>query len=241
MLQRHIRCKMGDVGKFVLIPGDPGRARRIAERLENTTLISQNREFTVFSGYLNGVKVSVCSTGIGGPSASIALEELIKVGATHFIRVGSAGARQENIPIGSLVIATAAYRGDGTSQAYAPLAFPAVADLEITLSLIKACEKLGYQYWKGVVYTRDAFYVQDEYLNKFLKEAGVVAAEQECATVFIVGTIRHVHVGAILATDSNIWLTPQPSEEEKQRLFREAESKAIDVALEAIRIIKKGE
>jgi len=236
-LQRHIRCSVGDVAQYVLIPGDPGRAKRIAEKLDNVRLVSENREFILFTGRYKGVPISVCSTGIGGPSTSIAMEELIRVGATHFIRVGSAGARQENIPIGSLVIATAAYRGDGTSRAYAPIAFPAVGSFEVITALIEACNKLGYSYYKGIVYTRDAFYVQDEQLNKFLKEAGVVAAEQECATVFIVGTIRRVKVGAILATDSNIWLNVQPSFEEKQRLFREAEAKAINVALEALWIL----
>ncbi|RKX54494.1 MAG: nucleoside phosphorylase [Thermotoga sp.] len=239
-MQRHIRCKEGDVGEYVLIPGDLERARKIAEKLESPRLISKNREFIVYTGRIGSVAVSVCSTGIGGPSASIAVEELTNIGAKYFIRVGSAGARQEDIPIGGLIIATGAYRGEGTSQAYAPLPFPAVADMEVTLALEKACEKLGYSYFKGIVYTRDAFYVQDWDLNRFLKDAGVVAAEQECATVFVVGTMRRVKVGAILATDSNIWLKEQPSQEEKEKLFKEAEEKAIEVSIEAVRILIEG-
>ncbi|MFB0520470.1 MAG: nucleoside phosphorylase [Desulfatiglandales bacterium] len=238
-IQKHIRCRTGDVGKYVLIPGDPGRARKIADRLNNTKQISANREYVVFTGQIDSVKVSVCSTGIGGPSASIAVEELARIGAKYFIRVGSAGGRQEDMPIGSLVIATSAYRGEGTSQAYAPIALPAVADLEVTNALIEACNRLKYPYYSGLVYTRDAYYMQDEKLNQFLKGTGVVAAEQECATVFVLGTIRYLHVGAILATDSNIWLERQPSLSEKEELFSKGEKKAIEVALEAVKILIK--
>jgi len=241
-IQKHIRCRTGDVGKYVLIPGDPGRARKIADRLNNTKQISANREYVVFTGQIDSVNVSVCSTGIGGSSASIAVEELARIGAKYFIRVGSAGGRQEDMPIGSLVIATSAYRGEGTSQAYAPIALPAVADLKVTNALIEACNRLRYQYYIGLVYTRDAYYIQDKELNQFLKGTGVVAAEQECATVFVLGTIRYLHVGAILATDSNIWLERQPSLSEKEELFSKGEKKAIDVALEAVKIlIKKNE
>lgn len=236
-VQKHIRCKPGDVGEYVLIPGDEARAEKIALHLENAKLIAKNRAYHVYTGTLNGVKVSVCSTGIGGPSASIAIEELIRVGARTLIRVGSAGARQPDMPIGTLVIATAAYRGEGTSQAYAPLAFPAVADLSVTLALMKAARSLGYEFYHGIVFTRDAYYVQDENLNKFLTDCGVVAAEQECAVTFILGSVRHVRTGAILATDSNIWLKPQPSLEEKERLFRIAEKKAIEVAIKAVEIL----
>ena len=240
-MQRHIRCSEGDVGRYVFIPGDPARAEKIAQKLEDSTLVAKNREFVVYTGYLEGEKVSVCSTGIGGPSASIAVEELANIGAEYFIRVGSAGARQEDMGIGELVVATAAYRGEGTSRAYAPIPFPAVADMEITRALLIACKRLGYGCRSGIVFTRDAYYVQDWDLNEFLKKAGVVAAEQECATVFVVSTLRKVKAGAILATDSNIWLKDQPSAQEKERLFREGERKAIEVAIEAFRILIRGE
>ncbi|MGJ8454493.1 nucleoside phosphorylase [Pseudothermotoga sp. U03pept] len=236
-LQKHIRCKPGDVGEYVLVPGDEARAEKIAQRLEKAQLISKNRAYHVYTGTVNGVKVSVCSTGIGGPSASIAIEELIRVGAKTFIRVGSAGSRQPEMPIGSLVVATAAYRGEGTSHAYAPAPFPAVADIDVTLSIIEAFKELGYPFYHGIVYTRDAYYVQDESLNRFLTDCGIVASEQECAILFILGSMRRVRTGAILATDSNIWLKPQPTLEEKERLFRVAEQKAIDVAIRAVQIL----
>lgn len=234
-VQKHIRCRPGEVAPYVLLPGDPGRAERIAQAFNDARLVARNREYVVFTGRTaGGAPVSVCSTGIGGPSASIALEELVRVGATHFIRVGSAGARQPDIPIGSLVIATAAYRGEGTSHAYVPAPFPAVADLEVTMALMNAARRLGYPFYSGIVFTRDAYYQQDPDLNRRLTEAGIVASEQECATLFVVGTLRRVKVGAILGTDSNIWLKEQPTLEEKERLFREAERKEIEVALAAV-------
>lgn len=119
--QRHLRAFPGDVAPYVLLPGDPGRADRIAERFVDATLVARNREYTLYTGRTEaGTPISVCSTGIGGPSASIALEELIRIGATHFIRVGSAGGRQPHMPIGSTVVVTAAYRGEGTSLDYLP-------------------------------------------------------------------------------------------------------------------------
>ncbi len=236
-IQKHIRAKQGDVAEWVLLPGDPGRARRIAERFDGKRLVAENREYVLYTGTYRGVEVSVCSTGIGGPSAAIALEELIRVGGRNFIRVGSCGGRQEDIPIGSLIVVTGAFRGDGTSLAYLPLGFPAVADLEITNGLVRAAHALGYEVVVGLGYTRDAYYVQDRELNLILKEAGVVAADNECSTLFVVGSRRRVKVGAILATDSNIWLPEQPPLEERERLFREGEKRAIEVALEAVRLL----
>ena len=234
-VQRHIRARTGDVAPYVLIPGDPGRADRIAQACKDAQLVAKHREYTLYTGTTSqGTPVSVCSTGIGGPSASIAVEELSRIGATHFIRVGSSGGRQPEIPIGSVVVATAAYRGEGTSQDYIPLPFPAVADIDVTQSLMKAAEQLGYPYYQGIVYTRDAFYRRDEALNKQLTEAGIVAAEQECATVFVVGSLLKLKVGAILGTDSNIWLQTQPSQEEKEKLYQKVEKATIDIALAAV-------
>jgi uridine phosphorylase len=239
---KHIRCLPSEIGKYVLIPGDPARALKIAELLPNARQVIENREFHVYTGEIKGEAVTVCSTGIGGPSASIAVEELAQLGAKTFIRVGSAGARQEWVPIGALVIATAAYRGDGTSRAYAPVELPAVADLRVTCALIEACRELEYEHFVGLVYSRDAFYVQNRELNEFLKTAGILAAEQECATIFTIGLVRQLSVGAILATDSNIWLKEQPTFEEKESLFRQAEIRAIKAALRAVEIlIQKGD
>lgn len=240
-LQKHIRCVPGDVGKYVLIPGDPARSKRIAEYFDNPRLVAENREYTVLTGSYHGIPVSVCSTGIGGPSASIAIEELIRVGADTFIRVGSAGARQEDIPIGDVVVVTGAYRGEGTSLAYLPIQFPAIADLEVTGALLAAAREQGEKGYHGLSYTRDAYYVQDKELNEKLKAAGVMVSENECATVFIVASARRVRCGAIVGTDSNIWLAEQPTLEEKDRLFKAAERKEILIALRAIELLAGSE
>lgn len=235
-LQRHLRARTGDVAPYVLIPGDPGRAERIAATFAESRLIARNREYTLFTGTTAaGTPISVCSTGIGGPSASIAVEELTRIGATHFIRVGSAGGRQPSIPIGSVVVVTAAFRGEGTSLDYIPLGYPAAADIDVTLALRHAAsEELGSRAYEGVVYTRDAFYRRDDGLNQRLTDAGVVAAEQECSTVFVVGALLGVKVGAVLGTDSNIYVDPQPSREEKEALYMQVERQTIAIACSAV-------
>jgi len=232
--QRHLRITAGAMPRYCLIPGDPGRAERIAKRFEQPVEVIRNREYLGFRGRVDGVPIGVCSTGIGGPSTSIAIEELANVGVDTFIRVGSAGGRQETIPVGSLVVVTAAHRGEGTSLAYLPPEFPAVADLEVTTALIEAAKELGQSPVVGIATTRDAFYRRDQALAELLsKEGGVVAAEQECATVFIVSTVRRVRAGAVLAVDSNIFL-PRLDPDEVQQRFREAESRAIDTAIRAV-------
>ncbi len=240
-IQKHIRCVRGDVARYVLLPGDPGRARRIAERMDDARLIAENREYIVFTGSTGGVPVSVCSTGIGGPSASIALEELANVGAEVFIRVGSAGGRQKETPIGTPIVLTAAFRGEGTSKAYLPPEFPAVADLDVTNALIAAAKESGEPFRVGLAFTRDAYYVQDQALNALLTANGVEAAEQEAAVLFIVGAHRFVKVGGIVATDSNIWLPKQPTLAEKEKLFAEGERKVIGIALRAVQIMAAAE
>jgi uridine phosphorylase len=233
--QRHLKVTPGAVARSVLIPGDPARAEKIASRFEGAREVIRNREYLGFTGTVDGVPISVCSTGIGGPSASIAVEELCNLGADTFIRVGSAGGRQPEIEIGSLAVVTAAHRDEGTALAYLPLGFPAVADLAVTRALIDGAHALGHRPFVGVATTRDAFYRKDAALADLLtREGHVVAAEQECATVFIVAHVRRARAGAVLAIDSNI-LRERPSPEEVERRFRAAESAAIDVAIEAVK------
>ncbi|MCY3834722.1 MAG: nucleoside phosphorylase [Chloroflexi bacterium] len=237
-VQKHIRCAPGDVARCVLLPGDPARARRIAEELEGARLIAENREYVVFTGRSNGVPVSVCSTGIGGSSAAIALEELRNIGAKLFIRVGSAGGRREDIPIGSLVVVTAAYRGDGVSDEYLPLGFPAVADLDVNNALIQAAKELGFSTYTGIGTTRSAFYARHPELNERLRQVGVVAAEMEAATLFIVGAHRGAKVGCVVATDSNIYLDEQPTLAEKEALYMQGEKMTIRTALRAVQLLE---
>ena len=236
-VQKHIRCRPGDVARYVLLPGDPGRAGRIAERMDGARELAQNREYVVYTGSTGGVPVSVCSTGIGGPSASIALDELANVGAEVFIRVGSAGGRQSDIPIGTPVLLTACYRGEGTSRAYLPVEFPAAADLEVTNALVEAARETGEPYRVGIGFTRDAYYIQDQALNQLLTRAGVVAAEQEASLLFVAGAYRRVRVGAVVATDSNILLENQPTLAQKEELFKVGERKVIGIALRAVQLL----
>ncbi|MBQ4437137.1 MAG: nucleoside phosphorylase [Clostridia bacterium] len=237
-LVKHIRCTAGDIAPYVLIPGDPARAGRIAERLTDARLVAQNREYTVYTGTYEGVPVSVCSTGIGGPSTAIAMEELSRCGAETFIRVGSAGARRDGIDIGEPVIVSGAIRAGGTAQAYLPLSFPAVADIGVLNALTEAAKQLGIKAQVGLSLSRDAFYRQDAALNETLRPVHAVAvSEMECDTVFVVAAALNKRAGAVVGTDSNLYLPVQPSREEKERLYLESEKRTISIALKACALL----
>ena len=230
---KHIRCRKGDIAPYVIIPGDPGRVERIVAEMDEAKHLAKNREYVVYTGTYRTVPITVCSSGIGGPAASIAFEELIKLGAKVFIRVGSAGGRRPDTPIGTPIVINATYRGEGTSKAYLPPEFPAVSDLDVTNALVSALKNLKAPYQVGLGFTRDAYYVQDRELNQLLTDSGVLAAEQEAATLFIVGSVRGVKTGVIVSTDSNIWLEKQPTLAEKEGLFFKGERIAIHAALDA--------
>ena len=205
-VQYHIGLKQGDVGKYVILPGDPKRCAKIAQYFDEPKLVADNREYVTYTGYLDGEKVSVTSTGIGGPSAAIALEELVNVGAETFIRVGTCGGMQIDVKGGDIVIATGAIRAEGTSKEYAPIEFPAVANLDVTNALVQASKNLGYTSHTGVVQCKDSFYgqhspetkpVSDELLNKWeaWKRLGCLASEMESAALFVVASYLNVKVG----------------------------------------------
>ena len=242
--QYHIGLKQGDIGEYVILPGDPKRCEKIAAYFDNAELIADRREFTTYTGYLNGVKVSVTSTGIGGPSAAIALEELVKVGGKYFIRVGTCGGMDLGVKSGDLVIATGAVRMEGTSKEYAPIEFPAVADYDIVTSLIQGAKKLNLPYHVGIVECKDSFYGQhspdlmpvsyelNNKWNAWLK-LGCLASEMESAALFTVGSYLRVKVGSIFLPVAN-------QEREKQNLdnpvVHDTDS-AIKTAVEAIKIL----
>ena len=197
--QYHIGLKEGDVGKYVILPGDPKRCQKIAQYFDNPQLVADRREFVTYTGYLDGEKVSVTSTGIGGPSAAIALEELVKVGADTFIRVGTCGGMQLDVKSGDLVIATGAIRMEGTSKEYAPIEFPAVANLNVVNAIVDAAKKLDFPHHIGVVECKDSFYGQHspeimpvsyELQNKWeaWKRLGCLASEMESAALFTVAS-----------------------------------------------------
>ncbi len=210
----HLKIKPGDIGSYVILPGDPGRCRQIAAYLDNPQKIAENREFTTYTGTLDGVKVSVVSTGIGGPSASIALEELIHCGAHTFIRVGTSGGMQPEVLGGDLVIATGAVRMDGTGTEYAPIEYPATAHFDVVQALQQAAVQSGHRFHIGVVQCKDSFYGQHEPENMpvsaVLKQkwdawlgCGALASEMESATLFIVAAVRRVRIGSVLLVLGN--------------------------------------
>lgn len=238
-MEWHIRCEVGDVARHVLLPGDPGRVERIVAQMDTARLVARNREFIVYTGTTEGVSLSVCSTGIGGPAAAIALEELANIGGEVFIRVGSCAGRHQDIRIGTPLIITAAHRDEGASTAYLPREFPAVADLDVTLALRDAATELGISHRLGIGTTRDAFYRVDLDEAERLTQAGVIAAEMEAATLFIVGAFRRVRVGCIVVPDANRWLTAQPTLEERRVLFAQGEQQMIAIALRAVQLLSK--
>ena len=158
--QFHIRCAEGDVGRYVLLPGDPGRCEAIAKHFDDPVHVGMNREYNIWTGTLLGEKVSVCSTGIGGPSAAIAMEELVKIGADTFVRVGTCGGIHLDVKPGDVVVATGAIRFEHTSMEYAPIEYPAVSDFNVAYALKTAGEELGYHIHTGVVQCKDSFYGQ---------------------------------------------------------------------------------
>lgn len=207
--QFHIQCAPGEVGQYVFLPGDPGRTAMIAGYLTNARKIARNREFTTYTGKIGDTPVSVTSTGIGGPSAAIAMEELAALGAHTFIRIGTCGGMQPELMPGSLIIPTGAIRMEGTTQEYLPLAFPAVPDFSLTQHLVCAAQSLAYPYHTGVVQCKDSFYGQHNPESMPIchtlldhwqawKAAGALASEMESAALFIVAAARHVRCATVL-------------------------------------------
>ena len=205
--QFHIQCAPGDVGRYCILPGDPGRCAKIAKYFDDPVKVVVNREYETWTGTLLGEKVSVTSTGIGGPSASIAMEELTAIGADTFLRVGTCGGIQMNVVTGDVVVASGAVRMEGTSREYAPIEFPAVADFDVTCALVQAARDLEKNYHVGVVQCKDSFYGQHsparmpvsyELERKWeaWKRLGVLASEMESAALFTVAAALGVRCGS---------------------------------------------
>lgn len=210
----HIGCGKGDVGKYVILPGDPKRCEKIAAYFDDARLVADSREFVTYTGTLLGEKVSVTSTGIGGPSASIAMEELVNCGADTFLRIGTCGGMQLSVESGDIVIANGAVRMEGTSKEIAPIEYPAVADLDCVIALREAAQKLGLKHHVGVVQCKDAFYGQHspelmpvgyELLDKWQAwiRMGCLASEMESAALFITAMYRKVRCASCFLVVAN--------------------------------------
>ena len=242
--QFHIDLVPGDVGRYCLLPGDPGRCEKIAKYFDNPVHVATNREYVTYTGTLLGEKVSVCSTGIGGASASIAMEELANIGVDTFLRVGTCGGIDLDVKSGDVVIATGAIRMEGTSREYAPIEFPAVADLAVTNAIVDAAKAMGKSWHAGVVQCKDSFYGQHspetmpvsyELLNKWeaWKRLGVKASEMESAALFTVAAYRKVRCGSVFHV---IWNQERNAAGLDQTRDENTES-AIQVGIEAIKLL----
>ena len=242
--QYHIKCSEGDVGKYVILPGDPGRCESIAALFDDAHHVSYNREYNIFTGTLLGEKVSVCSTGIGGPSAAIAMEELHAIGADTFIRTGTCGGIALDVQAGNIVIATGAIRFEHTSLEYAPIEYPAVADFETTNALWQASNALGYTTHTGIVQCKDSFYGQHdptrmpvsyELLAKWeaWKRLGVKASEMESAALFVVANALGCRRGSCFLV---VWNQEREAAGLDQEMTEDA-SASVRVAVEALKIM----
>ena len=242
--QFHIACTKGDIGRYCILPGDPGRVPAIAALLDDARQIAYNREFNVWTGTLLGEKVTACSTGIGGPSASIAMEELHKCGADTFIRTGTCGGIALDVQSGDVVVATGAIRYEHTSREYAPIEFPAVADFQVVNALVKATKALGFPLHTGIVQCKDSFYGQHspeaspvyyELLNKWetWKRLGVLASEMESAALFVVAAALGCRCGSCFHV---VWNQEREAAGLDQKMSEDTSS-SVKVAVEAVKLL----
>jgi uridine phosphorylase len=241
-LVHHLQMKKGDVGRYVLLPGDPGRCEAIANRFDDPKLVAYNREYKTYTGTLLGEKVSVTSTGIGCPSTAIAVEELVMLGADTFIRVGTSGGMQPYENPGDLAIVTAAIRDEGTTLQYMPPEFPAVADIEVVTALREAAIKLGNPHHLGISQSKDSFYGQHQPermpdANRLLdrwkawKMGGAICSEMEASSIFILSSILRKRAGGIMLIVAN-----QELDEPHRMVVRDL-TDLIETSVEAVRIL----
>ena len=237
-LQKHLKCRKKEVHQAVLLPGDIQRAKYISSHFfKDSVKISENREFHIYNGSYKNKPVTVCSTGIGCMSASIAIEELINCGCKYFIRVGTCGALSPGVNIGDIIIASGAVRGDGASKEYISLSYPAVADYLIVNTLKKEAEKENVIHHTGIIRTHDAFYKESPFAfgnwkkrTAVWKNAGVLGVENEASTLFIIGSLRKVKVGAILVAVGHLLLGKKGNKDE----LKNSIDKAISIACESL-------
>ena len=242
--QFHIQCAPGEVGRYCVLPGDPGRCAAIARYFDNPAQVAANREFVTWTGELLGEKVSVTSTGIGGPSAAIAMEELANLGADTFVRVGTCGGIRLDVTSGDLVIATGSVRMEGTSREYAPVEFPAVPHYEVLAALVDAAKGSGRRWHAGAVQSKDSFYGQHspecmpvagelQATWEAWKRLGVLASEMESAALFTVAAARGVRCGAAFHV---IWNQERNAAGLDQLRDEDTES-AVRVGVEAVKLL----
>lgn len=247
-LQYHIQMKQGDVGRYVFLPGDPGRCEKIANYFDDPQLVAYNREYKTYTGTLLGEKVSVTSTGIGCPSTAIAVEELIAIGADTFIRIGTSGGMQPNIKTGDVAIVNSAIRDEGTTSHYMPIEFPAIADVDVVVALREAAINIGMPYHVGPTQSKDSFFGETEpdrmpvntRLNRRWKAwiaGGAICSEMEAATIFVLSSIYRKRAGGvmIMASLEEVKNLTEEEIQEMRALFDV--DRAIRVAIEGVKLL----
>ena len=245
-MQPHIMCGVGDIEKYVLLPGDPKRVEKIAASFDEAHKVAEYRGLVTYSGRVDGIGISACSTGIGCPSAAIVVEELTKIGAQTLIRVGTTGSLQRNIDMGDIVIATAAVRADGASKAFMPVEYPAVASFDVISALVQAAKKQRRKVHVGIVWSSDAFYCDDPTTVSRLSEANVLSVEMECSTIFTLAGMKRLKSGAIMAVDGNIAkgvkkgeFEPGEKTGELDERVQKAIQDEIKIAIEAVKLLDR--
>ena len=247
--QYHIQVGQGEVGRYVILPGDPKRCKKIAQYFEDPVFVADNREYVTYTGTLDGVKVSVTSTGIGGPSTSIAVEELAQLGIRTFLRIGTTGAIQPHINVGDVLVTTASVRLDGASLHFAPLEFPAVADFECTTALVEAAKSIGATTHVGVTASSDTFYPgqerYDTYSGRVVRHfkgsmeewqaMGVMNYEMESATLLTMCASQGLRAGMVAGVIVNRTQQEIPNAE----TMKQTESHAVKIVVEAARRLLK--
>jgi uridine phosphorylase len=234
--QPHILCEPGDLTDIALLPGDPDRVDRIAEHCDESELVAQNREYRVVNARYGDRELTICSTGIGSPSAAIAVEELAAVGVETFLRVGTTGALQRGIEIGDMVVATGAAKDEGTTKRYEAATLPAVPDYEVLSALVEAAEANDEAVHVGPVATDDAFYAETEEYIQAWEAAGLTAVEMEAAAIFTLARRKGLAAGAICTVDGNLVEGTQKGETEASELPEKAKdnvARAIEISLTA--------
>ena len=245
-IQPHIMCGVGDVAKYVLLSGDPKRVEKIASFLDEARKVAEYRGYVTYSGRVDGIGISTCSTGIGCPSAAIVVEELAKIGAETFIRVGTTGALQPDIEIGDIIIVTAAVRADGTTRSYLPVEYPAVANFDVVSALLQVSRKMKKEVHPGIVLTSDAYYGENTEAIRRFGETNVLSIEMECSAIFTLAGLKGLRSGAILAVDSNLVKGIRKGEFEPGERTGELDERVqgaiedeIRIAIEAVKILEE--
>ena len=238
-MEFHIECDPEDIARYVFVPGDHKRARRVADQFQDARLVSDTRGYMVYTGTVDGIPMTVSSTGIGGPQVGIGIEELAHLGADTFIRVGSCDVLQDHVQIGDVIVPTGVYRGGATAHQYLPAAFPATPCWYMLTALVEAAQRLGIPVHVGPSMSVDAFYAdRDPGLMAKLKQAGVLAIDMEADTLFVISNFRGWRAGALMACDGTFTeIKPEWGHE----AFCRGEEQEIRIALEAMKSIAQAD